>query len=155
MGPSVYYVIFLHSQNNLPKKFFFFYHLNKTLNKSPSISTKNLPPCNSVRLLAIDNPKPLPSVCLALSPLTKRCINSSAEIFSFSLEIFLILNSISASCFLSSISPLVPSIAYLVILLNKFSIMRYIYLLSACKVTSSVIRWICSFSNCCSACSSL
>ena len=59
-----------------------------TLNKSPSKYRLNFPPCNSVKLVAIESPSPLPSVFLEVSPLTNLCINSSADMFSLSFEVF-------------------------------------------------------------------
>jgi hypothetical protein len=58
-----------------------------TLNKSPSISIKKIPPCNSVKLLAIERPSPLPSDVLELSPLTNRSVISSALMLSQSLKV--------------------------------------------------------------------
>ena len=58
-----------------------------TLNRSPSISSCSFPPCSSVRLCAMDNPSPLPSVFLELSPRTNRSISSSLLMFSCDLEI--------------------------------------------------------------------
>jgi len=40
-----------------------------------------LPPCNSVRLCAMERPRPLPSVERELSPRTKRSISSAARLF--------------------------------------------------------------------------
>ena len=50
---------------------------------------RNAPPCSSVRLYAMDNPRPLPSVWRERSPRTKRAMSSSAGMFSSYFEMFL------------------------------------------------------------------
>ena len=58
------------------------------LNKSPSKYSLKTPPCISVRLLAMDNPNPLPSVLLEMSPRMNRSVSSSAEMFNGCSEMF-------------------------------------------------------------------
>lgn len=50
-----------------------------TLNRSPSTSTSKAPPWSSEKLLAMANPKPLPSVFLDASPLTNRSVRSAGS----------------------------------------------------------------------------
>ena len=52
------------------------------LKRSPSTVMSKTPPCSSVRLRAMESPRPLPSVERDLSPRTKRSISSSPETFS-------------------------------------------------------------------------
>ena len=52
-----------------------------TLNRSPSMVRRKPPPCRDMRLVAMDRPRPLPSVERELSPRTKRSVSSSAEMF--------------------------------------------------------------------------
>ena len=94
---------------------------NTTLNKSPSTYSFSLPFISSIKLLAIDNPRPLPSVFLELSPLTKRSISSSLVILSGYLEIFL--KVIVTSSFVSSRFTYTRELgsAYLQILFIKLS----------------------------------
>ena len=72
--------------------------LSTALNRSPSTVRRIVPFCSSVRLSAMDRPRPLPSVLRELSPRTKRPISSSAEIFRGSLEVFLKETSAWPSC---------------------------------------------------------
>ena len=52
-----------------------------TLNRSPSMVRRKSPPWSDMRLVAMDRPRPLPSVERELSPRTKRSVSSSAEMF--------------------------------------------------------------------------
>ena len=65
------------------------------LNRSPSMLIVNLAFIRVHRLFAIDNPSPLPSVFLELSPRTNLSMSSSLDTLSGSLDIFL--NSILTS----------------------------------------------------------
>ena len=58
-----------------------------TLNKSPSTKSCIFPCISSIRLPAIDKPRPFPSVFLELSPRTNRSISSSLEMFSGYLDV--------------------------------------------------------------------
>ena len=47
------------------------------LKRSPSTKTESVPPISSVRLRAMERPRPLPSVERAVSPRVKRSVSSS------------------------------------------------------------------------------
>mgnify|MGYP007107300747 CR=1 FL=1 len=59
------------------------------MNRSPSTASSKVPPWSSVRLRAMDSPRPEPSVFLDLSPRTKRSVSSSGPMFNGFVEIFL------------------------------------------------------------------
>ena len=69
-----------------------------TLNRSPSMSISNCPPCSSVRLRAMDRPRPEPSVVRDSSPRTNRSISCWAGIFSCCRETFLMVSIARPSC---------------------------------------------------------
>ena len=58
------------------------------LNRSPSTTSSKVPPWSSVRLLAMDSPRPEPSVVRDSSPRTKRSISRSGGTFRGSRETF-------------------------------------------------------------------
>ena len=62
-----------------------------TMNKSPSVWTLNRPPQASVKLLAMDSPRPLPSVVRFWSPRTKRAVRWSASMVISLREMFRII----------------------------------------------------------------
>ena len=62
--------------------------VTSALKRSPSTVSRNSPPCSSVRLRAMDSPRPEPSLLLDSSPRTKRSISRSGGTFSASREIF-------------------------------------------------------------------
>ena len=58
------------------------------MKRSPWIERRKVPPIVSVRERAMLRPRPDPSECRELSPLTKRSMSSSGSIFSCSLLVF-------------------------------------------------------------------
>lgn len=88
-----------------------------TLNRSPSTYRSNFPPCICVSVLAIDRPRPLPSVLLEISPRINRSVSSSAVMFSCYSDTFFRLNTADKSLTSRSAYIRVPSIAYLAALL--------------------------------------
>ena len=83
------------------------------------------PPCNSVRLRAIESPKPLPSVFREVSPRTKRSISSSPEILSGYFDIFLKVITAFLSLTVKSIYTRVPGSEYLHTFPVRFSSTRH------------------------------
>ena len=93
----------------------------QAVNLCGSVRTSKLPPISSVRFLAIERPRPLPSEFLARSPLTKRSSSSSPLLISSASDSF----SKTAFAIPSSRIKLIrtsdPSFAYLAILLRRLS----------------------------------
>ena len=83
------------------------------------------PPCRDMRLVAMDRPRPLPSVERELSPRTKRSVSSSAEIFSGYREIFFTTIRTPSSPASVDRYTLVPGMAYLQMLLIRLSSTRH------------------------------
>ena len=67
----------------------YFLKITIALNKSPSTFILNIPFCNSVKLLAIANPRPLALLFLDISPWTKPSTNRSSLILISLAQIFL------------------------------------------------------------------
>lgn len=88
-----------------------------TLKRSPSRYNPNVPPCILVSDSAIDNPSPLPSVLLEISPRINRSVSSFAEIFNGCSEIFFRLNTADPAITWRSAYTLVSGIAYFAVLL--------------------------------------
>ena len=91
------------------------------LNRSPSIISSNVPFCSSVRLFAMDSPRPLPSVVLATSPRTKRSVSSSGLIFNGFSDTFLMVKMAWPSSSITSTYTRLCSMAYLNALVYRFS----------------------------------
>ena len=90
------------------------------LNRSPSTLMSNTPPIKTVRLFAMESPRPLPSVVLDESPRIKRSVRSPALLFSLARECsdtFLMEKTTFSSTYAISTYTLVFSSAYFATLL--------------------------------------